>query len=293
MLKMMRTILLLVLLSIAMNVEAQEYYQPHRVWDANAQSWTDFESMLAASAGVDAVFLGEQHDDPVTHRLQLAFLQGVSRRRPQVALAMEMFERDTQPVLDAYLQGALSETEFLAQARPWGNYSTDYRPMLEWARARKLPVIASNAPRRLARLVATHGIAILEELEAEDRRLLADETSHPQDDYFKKFAEVMGGTQNPHGGSQVLERVYQAQCLKDDTMAESIAALLKASARPLVVHINGDFHSAFGLGAAARVRSRVPQVRLKIVSFVPVPNLDSIETAKYERQGDFIVFTLR
>lgn len=291
---MTRTILLLVLLSIAMSVEAQEsYYQPHRVWDANTRAWTDFESMLAASASADVVFLGEQHDDPITHRLQLAFLQGIVRRRPQIALAMEMFERDTQPVLDRYLQGTSSETEFLAQARPWGNYSTDYRPMLEWARAHKFPVIASNAPRRLARLVATHGIAIVEELDAEDRRLLAAEFNYPKDEYFKRFAEVMGGSENPHGGSELLERVYQAQCVKDDTMAESIAVLLQTNSHPLVVHVNGDFHSAFGLGTAARLRSRVPQAKLRIVSFVPVANLDAIETGKYERQADFIVFTLK
>lgn len=288
---MARTILLVLLLSIVINVEAQECYQPHRVWNADTNNWTDFESMLAASASADVVFLGEQHDDPVTHRLQLAFLQGIVRRRPQIALAMEMFERDTQPILDRYLQGMSSETEFLAQARPWRNYSTDYRPMLEWARERKLPVIASNAPRRLARLVATHGIAIVEELDLEDRRLLANDLSYPKDEYFKRFADVIGG--DSHGSSELLERIYQAQCVKDDTMAESVATLLKASNHPLVVHVNGDFHSAFGLGTAARVRTRVPQARLKIVSFVPVADLDNIETAKYERQGNFIVFTLR
>src|SRR5690349_22509367 len=47
----------------------------------------------------------------------------------------EMFERDVQPALDAYLAGRLSEKDFRAQSRPWGNYDTAYRPLIERAKA--------------------------------------------------------------------------------------------------------------------------------------------------------------
>ena len=44
--------------------------------------------MLAAVSGVDVLFLGEQHDDPGTHRLEAATLEGLARRRSN-AIATE------------------------------------------------------------------------------------------------------------------------------------------------------------------------------------------------------------
>ena len=96
------------------------------------------------------MFLGETHDDETTHRLELAVYEGLLQRKPrQVVLAMEMFERDVQQVLDDYLAGRIDEAAFLAQSRPWGNYHTAYRPLIELAKQTQGPVIASNFPRPL------------------------------------------------------------------------------------------------------------------------------------------------
>src|SRR5688572_8828637 len=101
-------------------------YAPHRVYDAGRKRISDFEAMVAKLATYDVVFLGEQHDDPRTHQLQAAILEGIARRRTgPVVLALEMFERDVQAGLDAYLAGRTPEPEFLAAARPWPRYATD------------------------------------------------------------------------------------------------------------------------------------------------------------------------
>ena len=65
-----------------------------------------------------------------------------------------MFERDVQDILDAYLKGKISEKKFLKQARPWPNYLEDYRPLIEFAKKKGMPVIAANLPRRAAAAVA-------------------------------------------------------------------------------------------------------------------------------------------
>src|SRR5437870_1519895 len=88
-------------------------YVPHRVYDTRHKQFIDFETLLARVSKADLVFVGEQHDDPATHRMELALLEGIARRRDSVVLALEMFERDVQPRLDAYLSGASSEAEFL------------------------------------------------------------------------------------------------------------------------------------------------------------------------------------
>ena len=82
------------------------------------------------------MLVGEQHDDPNSHRLESALLQGLMQRRVAVTVSLEMFERDVQPALDAYLRGADSEEEFLKSSRPWPRYASDYRSLVELAKDR-------------------------------------------------------------------------------------------------------------------------------------------------------------
>ena len=112
-----------------------------------------FDDLVRRVSSADVVFVGEQHDDPETHRLELAILDAVSRSGRPVILSLEMFERDVQSLLNEYLAGRLSETDFLARSRPWDRYITDYRPMVELAKAKGWPVIASNIPRPMASAV--------------------------------------------------------------------------------------------------------------------------------------------
>src|SRR3972149_3410918 len=86
---------------------------PQRVFDTRLKGFSDFESMLADLARADAVFVGEQHDDPNTHRLELAIVEGLTRRGVPVVVAMEMFERDVQANLDQYAAGTMTEAQFL------------------------------------------------------------------------------------------------------------------------------------------------------------------------------------
>src|ERR671912_1253030 len=122
-------------------------YVPERVYDTRQQAFVDFEVMLAGIMDVDVVFVGEMHDDPNTHRLEAAILDGLQRRKRAPVVSLEMFERDAQPALDAYLAGRITEEEMLKTSRPWPRYATDYRPLVERAKAAGWPVIAANVPR--------------------------------------------------------------------------------------------------------------------------------------------------
>jgi uncharacterized iron-regulated protein len=277
-------------------------YVANRVYDTHRQRFIDFEAMLAEVTTADVLFLGEQHDDSSAHRLEAGALEGLARRRSNVVLAMEMFERDVQPALDSYLAGRTTEAEFLASARPWPRYATDYRPLVEFARAYKWPVIASDVPRRLASLVSARGLkTTLDSLSTTDRAYAARDMLCPHDGYFARFAKTMGDMPSHSGAadqsaadkSATIERIYLAQCLKDETMSESVAtAFTVAPARALVVHVNGAFHSDYGLGAAERVKRRLPGKRVVVVSFVPVRNLDTPDGKSQRTLADFIVYTL-
>ena len=279
---------------------APRAYVPERVYDTERRAFTDFESMLAALVRADLVFVGEQHDDANTHALEVAVIEGMLRRHASVTVAMEMFERDVQPALDEYLRGAVSETQFLAASRPWPRYATDYRPIVELARVHKLPVIASNAPRRIAMEVATNGLTALESLGA-DRALVArDLQCDTRGDYYRRFIEQMGG-HPPSGdpaasGTQAKnDRFYVAQCVKDETMAETVAETL-APGRPrtTIVHFNGAFHSDYGEGAAERARRRLPDRRVAVISIIPVDDLDALAPDDDDlKQAAYLVFTVK
>jgi uncharacterized iron-regulated protein len=290
-------------------------YIPHRVYKSGDKRFSDFEAMLAEIARADVALVGEQHNDPATHRIERAILEGLARRRGNVVVAMEMFERDTQASLDEYLAGRLNEEDFLKGSRPWPNYSTDYRPLVEFARVHGWKVIASNIPRPIAAKVSREGLNAARPDSETERKLVAAEFSCPMDDYFKRFAEAMGNG-HPHSGAThqqeegakqtdkgraALERFYYAQCVKDETMSESIANALTAQSnvqdgaqiRPLVVHFNGAFHSDYRLGTTSRAVRRLPKANVKVISVVPVENLDAINPDEYRKRGDYIIFTLK
>ncbi len=271
-------------------------YIPERVYDTRRATISDFEAMAADLARADVVLIGEQHDDPNSHRLELAVLEALARRNVAVTLSLEMFERDVQSSVDAYVSGAGNEDEFLKNSRPWPRYATDYRPLVEFARAHHWPLVAANVPRRIAADVAKTGKPAVESLTSADRSLAAADLQCPHDSYFDRFAEQMGGHQSSSGSvaDTTTERYYWAQCIKDETMAESIAAAFaKLEGRPgVIVHVTGSFHSDYGEGTGERVRRRLAGRRVATVSIVPVENLDTIGPPPGDlNRADYLVYT--
>jgi uncharacterized iron-regulated protein len=275
-------------------------YVPERVFDTRRNLFSDFEAMLAELASADVVLVGEQHDDPNTHRLELALLEGWRRRRVAVTVSLEMFERDVQEHVDRYLAGAIEEPAFLERARPWPRYATDYRPLVELARAEKWRVIAANVPRRLASDIAKGGREAIERFSEPDRALAAGDIQCPKDDYFDRFASTMSRghantTPSAADAGRSEERYYWAQCLKDETMAESIVASVQSRGQGgPVVHFTGAFHTDFGQGTAERVKRRLPGRKVAVLSIRPVADLDALTPAGEDlRRADYLVYTAK
>ncbi len=170
------------------------------------------------------------------------------------------------------------------------------------ARSQRWPVVASNVPRKYASAVAKSGAGALESLTSEERALVAADLQCPHDRYFERFAESMNS--HPVPGTEKLsederrattDRYYVSQCVKDETMAESIAAAFdrRFDQRP-IVHFNGAFHSDFGQGTVERVRRRLPGRRVVIVSILPVKDLDTLAPAGEDlKRADYLVYTVR
>ena len=255
--------------------------------------------IIEAMAHADVLFFGEEHNDSAAHQLQLEILDMLSSRYPEhTALSLEMFDRDVQHIMDEYLRGDIREKHFLRDARPWSNYK-DYRPLVETARERNLPVVCANAPTRYTNLAGRKGQKALRQLSREARRALPPlPYREPDGAYRAKLMDFMGlghssSDSTAHdpaahfGGFDLLA----AQSLWDAAMAWSVAQHLKKHPNAKVLHINGRFHSDEGHAVATQLHHYRKKARQLIISCGPAEDFHDPQWQQYKHLGDFIILT--
>jgi uncharacterized iron-regulated protein len=259
----------------------------YRLFTAAGQP-ADYDQMMQELAQADVVLFGEQHNDALTHWLELQVAKDlVKLKKPgQLVLGMEMFERDVQPLVAEYATGELADTAFERQARPWPNYATDYRPLLHFARENHLPVVGTNAPRPFAKAVAQRSLTALDKLPATDRALLAPLPLKVDYDLpgYKNMAAMFGGDSKAHGGGA--QNIIQAQALKDATMAHFIQASRQSG--QTLLHFNGSYHSDHHDGIVAFLRQYAPKLRVKTIGVVTQEQLQTLEKEQ-ANIADFVV----
>ena len=237
----------------------------------------------------DVIVIGEYHDHLANHLAELALLRALRQRVPGLALSMEQFERDVQPVVDDYLAGRVGEATLKRDGRAWSNYDEAYRPLIEYAKDHGLPVIAANAPGSLVRCVGQKGAQFLGTLPAAKRDWAAADIHAEEGAYKKKFLGLMNGDA-AHGGALAGERAeksFAAQVTRDDTMAESIASFLRAKPGTKVLHITGTFHAEDRLGTVERLKQRAPD--LKIAVLLPVQTKQADVAGLAAKGADFLI----
>ena len=259
----------------------------YRLFTATGQP-ADYDQMLAELAQADVVLFGEQHNDALAHWLELQVARDLLKLKKsgQLVLGLEMFERDVQPLVAQYATGTLADTAFERQARPWPNYATDYRPLLQFARDNHVPIVGTNTPRPFAKTVAQRSLTALEKLPATDRALLAPLPLKVDYDLpgYKNMAAMFGGDSKAHGGGA--QNIIQAQALKDATMAHFI--LNNRQPGQTLLHLNGSYHSDHHDGIAAWLRQYTPKLQVRTISVVTQEQLQPLEKQQLN-VADFVV----
>ncbi|EOX4841935.1 ChaN family lipoprotein [Vibrio alginolyticus] len=219
----------------------------------------------------DVILIGEWHTHAGVHRFQTDMLKQLTSYDRSLALSMEQFTRDKQPVVDAYLRGEIGEQYLMKQANAWPNYESDYRPLVEFAKQKNLPVIAANAPKSIVRCIGRQGLDYINKLDDDQRMFIAQAINTGSSPYKEKFMASMH-----HGKPEQTEKQFAAQVTWDETMAESIVSYLDDNPGAQIVHVAGKFHTEQGLGTAASILSRNPSLKVVVIS--PTDNVLSDNT---------------
>jgi len=259
----------------------------YKIYSVAKQKTVSLDDISDDMVNADVLFFGEEHSDSTDHFLEYTLFKKLSQKYPEkTALSMEMFESDCQNVLNEYLSGFIREKNFINEARAWHNYK-DYRPLIEWAKANKIQVVAANAPNRYVNMANRLGLQSLEQLSAIGKSYLPPlPIDTAEGIYYNKFLDVMGG-HAALGGMQM----FQAQNLWDATMAWSIAKFAKAHKGYKILQLNGGFHSEEKLGTVAQLKKHAPKLRVLNIATFSDESFDNPDWAKLSKNGDYIILT--
>jgi uncharacterized iron-regulated protein len=242
----------------------------------------DLEDAFDMLMDFNVIFVGEEHGSPVSRNAELTILKGLTKRDSNLVLALEMFECDVQDILDAYLKGKISEKTFLKGSRPWPNYRDDYRPLIEFAKKKRISVIAANIPRRAAAAVSMAN-KISPNVMGEDRIYFPKTIHLKSKEYYKRFASSM--EEMPHSTPMKemdVDGLYKAQILKDAVMAASIEPFLDCR----ILFCCGHFHSDYHLGIPYQLKKNHPKLKTAVI--VTDSTVESLSMKERPKISDFI-----
>lgn len=252
---------------------------PYSIFNSDGKK-VKAKKMLKSLLKSDVVFYGELHNNSIAHWLELKLLQELDQQT-DVSIGAEMFESDNQKALNAYLSDKINQSQLDSMARLWPNYSTDYKPLVDYAKLNNLPFIATNIPRKYASKVYKEGgFEALNNLDALEKNWIAPSpiAFDIELSQYKNMLTMMGD----HGSVDMVK----AQAIKDATMAHFIHLNLKEN--QLFYHINGSYHSDFHQGILWYLKRLNPNLNIKTITTVEQDQLKSMHK-DHLNKADFII----
>lgn len=238
-----------------------------------------YEKMLRSLAKNDVILFGELHNNPIAHWLQYEVTSDLHNDKAMI-LGAEMLEADNQDIINDYLSEQINQKEMDSLARLWPNYKTDYAPLVDFAKEKQLPFVATNIPRRYANLVFKKGFEALDSLSTEEKEWMAPLpiAFDPELKTYRDILAMMGD----HGTPELVK----AQAIKDASMAHFILENFKEG--HLFIHYNGAFHSDFYEGILWYLKNQRDDLRYGTISTVSQSTVNGLEE-KNKNKADFII----
>jgi len=210
-----------------------------------------FEDLIDELKNVQVIYVGENHVDPAHHQIQIDIIRALAQERPDVSVGMEMFDRSYQPILDQWSDGLLQQDEFVKKThwyRNWGYPYELYAELLDYIKINKIRLVALNLPFHIPPKISIGGIDSLMECDFIYLPKEIDTTDPAHRAYLEEVFKQHHGRVRDN-----FESFYQAQCVWEDVMAESIAEHLKGG---MMVVIAGNDHIIRKFGIPNRAFKR-------------------------------------
>lgn len=238
-----------------------EKFTGMQIYDVARDVWIDEPGLMTALDPARLVFVGEKHEVAAIHELELWVLNNMLERHDDVALGMEQFQRDEQPVIDSYLAGEIDAATFEAESQPWDSYALYWKPLVEAMKAAGRPVRALNVPdEALDGLYVEFPMSPLAVFnswseEAPYAAELPPRPLAPWDAAYQGYFEASYDYE-AHGKDwgltyeEALDYFTDLALIRDDTMGWWIGRQLEDSADRMVV-VAGDWHVQTGIATPA------------------------------------------
>lgn len=244
---------------------------------------TDYTKLLAEAKKADIILFGELHDNPISHWLQKELTKDMfAEKKDKLVLGAEMFEADDQIAINEYLAGRLSEKTLKDEVKLWGNFATDYKPLLDFAKTNKLNFVAANIPRRYANMVYSRGTACLDSIDTDAKKWIAP-LPFKYDGNVKSYKEIFENS-GGHGG----DNLPKSQAIKDATMAHFI--LKNWVKGQTFIHFNGAYHSNNHSAIEWYLKQQNPDLKVMVISTTEQDDITKLNE-EGKGLGDFIICT--
>jgi uncharacterized iron-regulated protein len=197
------------------------------------------------------IYVGERHTNYEEHKVQLKVITSFYEKGRKFAIGMEMFQQPFQKAINDYISGAISDKDFLKATqyfKRWQFAYNLYREIIEFAKAKKIPVVALNLRAELIEKVSKGG---LDALTGEERKEIPEDMNMSDEDYKNRLWEIF--KQHEKSESKNFDYFYQSQILWDETMAHSVNKFLKENPDYQMVILAGVGHIMYGSGIPKRV----------------------------------------
>jgi len=280
------TIILLVcsIASFAQTSSENSYlsdFPAYVIYNSNGEK-VSYSQMTNELLSADICLFGELHNDPISHWLELSLLKTFYKiKGDKLVVGAEMWESDNQLIMDEMLKLKLVDGQsYTESSKLWPNFTTDYKPVLQFVKANGLPFICTNIPRRYARIVFQKGIEYLDSLSDQAKTYFPPTPIHfdltqpvyakmasvfPTDEEFEKNLKEKGPAKGAMHGSKP-SNLVKAQAIKDATMAHFI--LKNWNPGKFFYHFNGEFHSANHSSIVYYLNYYNSKVKVKTVSII-------------------------
>ncbi|CAN0343829.1 unnamed protein product [Ectocarpus sp. 12 AP-2014] len=245
-----------------------------RIFDTARKSFVPADPSRLIFPGVGfadrVVCTGEMHTHPLHHRMQFEVIKAVASvtkaKTEPLAIGLEMFYRQQQDALDRYVysHGDLAALKLDTKwDETWGFDFNQYAKIFHYARENGIRLVGLNAPQSLLHLINKVGIAGLPQRLQE----VLPEMDLSNMAHRKRFEDAINGFQHGAGiDAAAMNRMYEAQTLWDEYMAESASRYLQRAGGRIVL-LAGNGHVQARDGIPDRVERRTG---LKPFTIVPV-----------------------